>query len=138
MTELKAGDLVFDARGMPVGVVSEVDADQFRCYRHGKVLLPMGALPTGPDLHGVDQRLLDFAARNGLTITSGRDGHHNTGSLHYRGLALDFRSRGLKSAFIAHLGRDADQHGLTLRDERKRPPGQLVWGGPHLHLEVTQ
>jgi hypothetical protein len=88
------------------------------------------------DLHGVDQRLLDFAERNGLKITSGREGKHNVHSKHYLGKAIDFRSRGLKEPYVAHLRRDAVQHSLTLRDERNRPPGQQVWGGPHFHLEV--
>jgi hypothetical protein len=88
------------------------------------------------DLHGVDQRLLDFADRNGLHITSGRGGLHNLHSKHYLGEAIDVRSRGLTEAFVEHLERDARQHGLTLRDERNRPLGQKIWGGPHLHLEV--
>ena len=25
---------------------------------------------------------------------------------------------------------------LIVRDERTRPPGQRVWGGPHLHVEI--
>lgn len=94
--------------------------------RHAKTVL----------LAGVDQRLLAFAERNGLYVTSGRDGTHNAGSKHYRGEALDFRSRALAAEFIGHLQRDAAKSGLTLRDERKRPPGQQVWGGPHFHVEV--
>jgi hypothetical protein len=26
--------------------------------------------------------------------------------------------------------------GYKVRDERTRPPGQKVWSGPHIHLEV--
>lgn len=85
---------------------------------------------------GVDSRLLAFADRNGLKITSGRGGVHNVGSKHYRGLAIDVRSRGLTDAVIEHLKRDAEQHGLLVRDERQRPPGQKVWSAPHLHIEV--
>jgi hypothetical protein len=92
---------------------------------------------------GVDGRLLAFADRNGLVITSGRGGHHNVGSKHYRGEAIDVSVRHdrrgvpLSAERIGHLARDCGQHGLRLRDERTRPPGQAVWGGPHLHVEVA-
>ncbi len=91
----------------------------------------------GADFEGVDARLIEFCIRNGLYVTSAHDGTHNTGSKHYRGEAIDFCSRGLKPEFVEHLKRDAERHGLTLRDERKRPPGQKVYGGPHWHLEIT-
>lgn len=91
----------------------------------------------GVDFIGVDHRLIEFCVRNGLFATSARDGHHNVGSKHYEGKAIDFRSRGLTEEFVAHLERDAQQSGLTLRDERQRPPGQKVWNGPHWHLETN-
>lgn len=87
-------------------------------------------------LHGVDERLLEFCRRNGLVITSGRDGSHNQQSKHYRGEAIDFRSRGLEEEFVAHLERDAKEHGLILRDERVRPENQPIWHGGHFHLEL--
>lgn len=87
-------------------------------------------------LKGVDQRLIDFVHRNGLVVTSARGGKHNVGSKHPLGEAVDVRSRGLTEEFIGHLIRDADAHGLRLRDERVRPPHQAVWGGPHLHVET--
>ena len=91
-----------------------------------------------PDLKGVDARLLDFASAHHLVITSGRDGHHNVGSKHYRGLAIDFRSRGMSDQTFQDLEISAGGHGLLIRDERTRPPGQPVWGGPHGHLEVIE
>jgi hypothetical protein len=84
----------------------------------------------------VDPRLLAWCDRNGLKITSGRGGVHNKGSKHGRGLAVDVRSRGLTDAFVEHLKRDAEQHGLLVRDERVRPKGQKIWNGEHLHCEV--
>jgi hypothetical protein len=87
-------------------------------------------------LEGVRPELLAFCLRNGLFITSAKDSTHNVGSKHYRGEAVDVRSRSLEEAFIGHLKRDAEQHSLILRDERKRPPGQKVYGGPHLHIEM--
>lgn len=94
--------------------------------RHAKTVL----------LAGVDQRLLAFAERNNLFVTSGRDGHHNVGSKHPLGLALDFRTRGMAEEFWQHLVRDAEQHGLKLRDERQRPKHQAIWSAPHGHVEV--
>jgi len=108
-------------------------------------LAPGGEGPPAPEgapgapgavLDGVDGRLLSFAHRNGLHITSGREGRHNIGSKHYSGKAIDFRTRGLSEEFWQHLERDALEHGLKLRDERLRPHGQKVWGGPHAHLET--
>lgn len=90
----------------------------------------------GAVLQGVDSRLLQFARRNNLKITSARDGRHNVGSKHGRGKAIDFRTRGLSEEFWQHLARDAYQHQLKLRDERVRPLGQKVWSGPHGHCET--
>jgi hypothetical protein len=90
---------------------------------------------------GVDQPLIDFADRNGLVITSGRGGRHNPGSKHYLGKALDFsvrhdrRGNPITEERWEHLARDAREHGMLLRDERQRPPGQAVWSGPHGHVE---
>lgn len=96
----------------------------------GQVLAP--APPTGDPL----TRLRQFAARFGLVITSETGGQHNPGSLHYQGRAIDVRSRGLTDEVIAALQKAAAELGIRLRDERTRPAGQGVWGGPHLHLEV--
>lgn len=96
---------------------------------------------------GVDPRLLHFADRNGLVITSGRGGKHNTGSKHSRGLAIDVSVRRnrvgapLTDSYIEHLKRDCAASGLRLLDERRRPirhdgTPQPVWSGPHLHVEV--
>src|SRR6266540_1817829 len=85
---------------------------------------------------GVDNRLLHFASVNGLRITSGRHGKHNVGSKHYRGLAIDVSCRSMTAARIEHLKRSARAAGLYIRDERRRPRGQKIWSGPHLHIEV--
>lgn len=88
------------------------------------------------NLHGVDDRLLEFCRRNGLVVTAGRNGRHNVGSKHPKGEAIDFRTKGMAEEFWGHLERDARQHGLILRDERTRPPGQKMYSGPHGHVEV--
>lgn len=43
------------------------------------------------------------AAGSELTITSGTDGLHNSGSLHYSGLALDFRTRDLNPSVVLRV-----------------------------------
>ena len=90
--------------------------------------------PTGTPL----DRLLAFAKAHGLTVTSTTGGRHNAGSLHYMGRAIDVRSRTLTEQMVEDIKRFAAAAGIRVLDERKRPPGQLVWGGPHLHLEVPR
>jgi hypothetical protein len=80
--------------------------------------------------------LLEFARQLGLRVTSTTGGEHNTGSLHYQGRAIDVGSSGLSDSDIDALTQAAAAKGIKLRDERARPPGQAIWGGPHLHLEV--
>ncbi|MES2533355.1 MAG: diguanylate cyclase [Pseudomonadota bacterium] len=67
-------------------------------------------------------------------ITSTNGGKHNTGSLHYSGRALDVgmarESPEQQEAIKAQL----EAAGYRVRDERKRPAGQAVWSGPHLHV----
>lgn len=72
----------------------------------------------------------------GGRITSTTGGHHNAGSLHYSGNAVDVgmgqESPEKQQQIIAAL----QAAGYTVRDERTRPPGQAVWGGPHVHVEA--
>ena len=44
------------------------------------------------------EKLFHFAKLD-LVITSGVDGHHSSGSLHYVGLAVDIRTRELNDAY---------------------------------------
>lgn len=87
-------------------------------------------------LEGVHPAILLFCVRNNLYITSARDGQHNEGSKHPHGEAADFRTIGMSEEFFQHLVRDAKQHGLRVRDERKRPENQKVWTGGHGHVET--
>lgn len=82
--------------------------------------------------------LTDFAKQQGLTVGSTTGGTHNRGSKHYSGNAIDIRgSGGFSDDRVRSLSDEASSRGLLLRDERKRPPGQAVWGGPHVHLEYA-
>lgn len=87
---------------------------------------------------GVVPTLIDFADSHGLTVGSTTGGHHNRGSKHYTGEAIDIRgSGGFSNAKVSELKQSATAQGLLVRDERVRPKGQAVWGGPHLHVEVS-
>lgn len=82
--------------------------------------------------------LTSFAKDNGLTVGSTTGGHHNTNSRHYTGNALDVKGSGaFDDARVKTLSDAAQARGLLLRDERKRPAGQKVWGGPHVHVEYN-
>ena len=96
---------------------------------------PATNAPVGAPGSALEQ-LRAFALRWGLTITSETEGRHNPGSLHYQGRAIDVSARGLTDEAVRAIDRSAAAEGIRLRDERRRPPGQAVWGGPHLHLEL--
>lgn len=87
-------------------------------------------LKDGASLEGAQSALLDGLAKldalwktHGmeLVVTSGMDGKHMTGSLHYKGLAADLR--------------------FPLRDEIKAtlgPDWDVVWEKDHLHVELDR
>ena len=83
--------------------------------------------------------LLSLAKDQGLRVTSGfsKGTGHNTGSKHYQGSAtnpgaIDVDHRGVD---LANLQKAAATHNMRVVDERTRPAGQAVWGGPHYHIE---
>lgn len=76
-----------------------------------------------------------FAGGQGYHVTSTTGGEHNPGSLHYQGRALDVSVRGKDPGEVKRFMAQAQAQGYVVRDERARPKGQAVWGGPHLHLE---
>lgn len=81
------------------------------------------------------QRLSEFAKARGFRVTSTTGGRHNVGSKHYRGMAIDVGTREKSPEEISSFMAAAQAAGIKVRDERSRPAGQKVWGGPHLHLE---
>lgn len=82
--------------------------------------------------------LISFAKENNLTVGSTTGGRHNAGSKHYSGNAIDIKGSGaFDDQTVQELSRKASERGFLLRDERRHPPGQKVWGGPHIHLEAA-
>ena len=77
-----------------------------------------------------------LAKKFNFVVTSAKGGTHNTGSKHYRGLAIDVRTRDKTAAQIAEFVQICRGFGLIVRDERIRPNNQKVWSGAHLHIEI--
>lgn len=82
--------------------------------------------------------LLALARDMGLRVTSGYSaGGHNTGSRHYQGDkehpgAIDIDHRNVAPETIQAIR----SQGYRVLDERTRPKGQAVWGGPHYHIDL--
>ena len=81
--------------------------------------------------------LAKFAEHNNFHVTSTTGGHHNAGSKHALGLAIDVRTRGRENAEIESFTAKCRAMGIRVRDERVQPKNQKVWSGAHLHLEIT-
>jgi hypothetical protein len=97
---------------------------------------PKRRAPAAPVSHLPD--LISFAQENNLRVGSTTGGTHNRNSRHYTGNAIDIRDSGAWSdEQVSSLTQQAAERGFLVRDERRRPPGQPVWGGPHVHLEYA-
>jgi hypothetical protein len=94
-------------------------------------------LSMGPLYRGAWAEMAFQAAMMGFTVTGRNEkAGHNPGSRHYVGEAIDVRTAGKTNAEIADFMRFMSAQGYVVRDERQRPPGQAVWGGPHIHVEA--
>ena len=97
---------------------------------------------TGPDLSqtstpAVSDKYKQIAADGnalGFTATATTGGHHNIGSLHGQGKAVDFSVKGKTSAQVDQFIAEMRSRGYNVNDERQRPAGQAVWSGPHVHV----
>jgi|GEM_PF-553986 len=102
------------------------------------LLKPPTAIATkkGVILHGLDARMYSVIHKAGriwirhgkmLVVTSGLDGRHKKGSLHYVGLAVDLRSRDFVPATRSQVTREL---------RRSLGDGFEVIGEPHhIHVE---
>lgn len=82
--------------------------------------------------------LIKLAEAEGFHVTSTNGGAHNRGSKHFAGLAIDVRTRD-KTAFACdEFIKKCRALGLTVYDERRKPPKQKVWSGAHIHIEINK
>jgi hypothetical protein len=80
-----------------------------------------------------------YANNRGVVVTAGySQTGHNRGSAHGLGKAIDVRVWDHTRQSVDTFLLNAFSHGITVRDERVRPPNQEVWGGPHVHLETPK
>ena len=77
-----------------------------------------------------------LAKEYNFVVTSAKDGTHNVGSKHYLGKAIDVRTRDKTEFEINRFIKICRGCGLIVRDERRKPVGQKVWNGEHLHIEI--
>jgi uncharacterized protein YcbK (DUF882 family) len=93
-------------------------------------------LKEGVRLQGVQWQMFDAAVKvedvysrygHELTITSGSDGQHSAKSLHYKGLALDIRTRNVPPSQLPKIERDIKQ---ALGKDY-----DVVYEGDHFHIE---
>jgi hypothetical protein len=99
------------------------------------------------DVHveNLNSRLVRFAVQaanihqwmyqKSLVITSGNDGEHAIGSLHYKNAAVDLRSHDItpvqQVSFLVVLVQLGQDNGIAVFDERVNPDKQ------HYHCEVS-
>lgn len=100
------------------------------------VILLLTCSVFGNPCHSYYTELKDIAVSMGFVVTSEMGGGHNAHSKHYKGKAIDVRSRGKSDFQIEMLRIVIENNGYEFRDERVRPKGQKVWKGPHIHLGV--
>ena len=67
-------------------------------------------LPMRAALIVADRLWRQYGRPEGVTVTSGTDGTHSAGSLHYYGYALDFRIRYFHEVTIQSLYQDLCSH----------------------------
>jgi len=79
-----------------------------------------------------------LAMQHGGHVTSTTGGKHNPGSMHGKGRANDWRTKGYHALQVSQLMIEARKAGYSVRDERKRPPDQKIWGGPHIHISAPE
>lgn len=95
-----------------------------------RYIVKAGASPSAePEIEYARRVLARIWSRNGLllTVTSGRDGTHSAQSLHYLGLAEDYRTRDIPSSTLQAMVSEARA--------ALGPNYDLVIESDHLHVE---
>lgn len=92
---------------------------------------------TTPGVDSGNWKILKAALPSGFSISSGfATKGHNKGSLHYTGDAVDISIGGKSTAEVNAMIKSMRGKGFSVNDERTRPKGQKVWGGPHIHASI--
>ena len=98
-------------------------------------------LKDGANIQGLDLRVrpaLIHAERiwklcgrpEGVTVTSGLDGVHSAGSLHYYGLAVDFRTR-----YFSKTEQSAAFKKLKVALAKESQNFDVIYHSTHIHVE---
>lgn len=84
--------------------------------------------------------LTQFALERGFRVTAdiANPKKHNKGSLHSKGLAIDVSIKMHTPEDVEEFMLEAKAAGIRVLDERCRPKKQKVWGGSHVHLEISK
>lgn len=82
------------------------------------------------------QGMMEFIQSQGFRVGSTTGGLHNKGSYHPLGKAADVHLDNHTTEQINALIEAGRSAGYTVFDERTRPKGQAVWGGPHIHFQI--
>ena len=77
-----------------------------------------------------DELWRKYGIEEGATVTSGTDGKHKEGSLHYKGLAVDLRTRYFSNEICNMV---ANELRATLPDDF-----DVVLEATHIHLEYDK
>ena len=99
------------------------------------VLVLSGSVFAEPCTHDY-KKIVAAVQQMGFVVTSTTGGRHNKGSKHYIGRAVDVSVRNQTDLSIEMLMQTMTDIGYVVLDERKRPKGQRVWGGPHIHIHA--
>ncbi len=85
-----------------------------------------------PEIEKVGQAIIDYFGKKGLpcVVTSAVDGKHSKHSAHYKGRALDLRSRWVKAAQPFCTGLQKVLAPLSTTGKFF-----VVWEGNHIHME---
>lgn len=81
--------------------------------------------------------IVALAEMENFHVTSTNSGKHNVGSKHFKGLAIDVRTNDKTAFQCDQFIKLCREKGLIVRDERRKPLGQKVWSGPHIHIEIS-
>jgi len=90
-----------------------------------------------PNVRSDWQMLKRFAEHHGFVVTSTTGDRHAPNSRHYRGLAIDVRTKGRDPRDVENFMRQARDAGIRVLDERTNVFNSPNWTNEHLHLDLS-